>query len=63
MNQEYFSPTSAAKKLGVSRRTIYHWMSRNSLPYHITPSGRRLIRITDVLKNESTLSTDLSEMQ
>ncbi len=47
--QLYYTPTKAARHLGISVRTIYNWMEKNQLPYHTTPSGRRLILIADAL--------------
>jgi excisionase family DNA binding protein len=44
----FLNPTQAAKYLGVGRRTIYYWMEKKQLPYSLTPSGRRLIKLTDL---------------
>ena len=51
MNPFYYTPTQAAALLGISRRTIYHWMDKGLMPYKITPSGRRLIQVDAILKN------------
>ena len=40
----------AARRCGVTRRTLYHWMRRGLIRWYVLPSGARRIVAEDLLR-------------
>jgi len=57
------SPSIAAKRLGVTRETVYRWMRAGDLAY-VTPRGggrrpRKLIRLSEISKHTREISAPI----
>ena len=52
----YLTITEAAKLLRVGRRTLYNYMKTGKLKYAVTPSGRRRLRVDDLMREGPELT-------
>lgn len=57
MNKTWLRPDEAARELGVTRRTIYHWIHTGQLPAYKPTSHTLLIKRDDLtlFANKKTL--------
>lgn len=53
--EEYCPFGIAAEKAGVSRKTIYNWIAEGKIKVLVKPSGRKLVRVKDLLKEEDNI--------
>ena len=54
LTREFVNIQSACSTLGVSRRTVYHWLADGKLPFQRTPGGSIRIKASDLLRPGST---------